>query len=114
MKELEKHRPEETEMYAVAPVKKDFQILKKLKPKPGQRVFELNLKEAIIREAELDEEYVFVDQNRNLITGDATGVSTRKVKKLVVKEGCIYCVAINAENADKQFHKMLGKKYKKK
>lgn len=102
MKELEKHIPEKHEIHAVKPDKRE-RVLVTLKPHPGQKTFELNLKTRLIQEAEYEQ-----------VDAEITKLGTAIHKKVIIKDGCLYCVAINASNADKKFMEMLGKKIKKK
>lgn len=62
---------------------------------PNHRIFELNLSTGVINEV--------VERYENEI-GSA---------KIVRKGGCLYVASLNAKNADKKFHKLLNKKYKK-
>lgn len=108
MKELEKHIAEKTEVHATKPVKKEIKYISTLKPQKGQRVFELNLATGIINEATFKIENEVVDFKK-AVMGD---MSVRR--RLQVNKDCIYCCALNPQNADKRFHKMLNKPYKKK
>jgi hypothetical protein len=114
VKEIEVHQPEKTELHAVKPVKRDGWAKKTLTPKPGQKCYELNLKTMIISEATFDVERVEFVAAVNLFTGLPTNATTRVVRDVIRNDDCLYCVAINHQNADKHFHKMLGKTYKKK
>lgn len=107
MKELEKHISEQTEVHSLKPVKKEVRILTTLKPKPGQKIFELNLTTAIINEVLPDEKSESIDFKK------AANNDFSVKRKLTMNKNCIYCCAINAKNADKKFHRMLGKTYKK-
>lgn len=71
---------------------------------PGQKVYELDLANSMIYEAELGEKKALVGKDL-LIRGS---------RDLEVKENHIYCAAINMKNAIKKFHKMLGTVPKKK
>lgn len=61
----------------------------------GLRIFELNLSTSIINEV--------VERYSNEVGN----------MQIVRKDNCLYCKALNQQNADKKFHAMLGKKYKK-
>lgn len=98
MKELEKHEPGRTEIVAQKQVEKRLDLAT-LKPKPGHRIWELDIKEGLIREVQLKD------------TGDLDlkrGAMGARVRKLVTRDGCLYCSALNADNADKKFMKMIA------
>lgn len=101
MKELEKHIAEKTEQHALKPIKKELKRVSVLRPKGGQRVFELNLATGIINEVSFDVKNEAVDYE-NAVNNDFS-----VTKKLEGKETCIYCCALNAKNADKHFMKKL-------
>lgn len=102
MKELEQHKIDKTEIQNIKPVTKEKQLKKSLIPEKGQKTYQLNLRTSVITEAEYDKEFVSL-----------TGVAGNVRKQVIMQEDCIYCVAINFKNADRKFHKMLGKQYKK-
>lgn len=106
MKELKDHKPEQTEVHALKQIKREVRHIGTLRPQRGQKVWEMDLTTRILKEAEYDKGSA-VDFSK-AIKGD---LSVRG--KLITKENHIYCVAINARNADKQFFKMLGLKYPK-
>lgn len=77
-------------------VNKEVKFLGKIRPHPGQKLWELNLKTGWIQEIVVD------DVTVNL----KGGVS----KKFMVKENCMYTVAINIKNANRKFIKMTQRK----
>lgn len=81
---------------------------------PGHRIFELDLKTSTISEVVLEKKDVNIVPDIDIRTGRIAGTTTQKKGEIKQKEGCLYCTALNAENADKIFHRMLGKPYKKK
>lgn len=86
---------DKVEVSNVAPVKKEQKFIGTLKPHKGHRCYELNIKTGEFGEAEFDTEAVVY--------------GTQHVKrKLVTKENCIYCTALNEKNALKHFRKMLA------
>ncbi len=70
--------------------------------KPGQKVYEYNLNEGTIGLAKFDEQAVNYQDA-------AYGVAS-VTKKLIMKEGCHYIIAINAKNATRKFKAILGMK----
>jgi len=66
----------------------------KLRPKPGQKVWQCNLVDGEVKEAEFD------DSTVNMLAPHK--------KKVRVKPGHIYAVAINKANAEKKFVKYLS------
>lgn len=102
MKELNPKIIDDTEIKNVVPIIKEKKFIGSLKAIKGQKTYQLDLSTMIITEAEFINDFVVVTENG--------GVRKRQIR---VKDNCIYCVALNFKNADRHFHKMLGKKYKK-
>lgn len=96
MKELENNKPDKPEIKAEQQIKKE-KLIHRFKIHPGHRVWQIDLTTKIITEATDYEEYVEVKKNGRSV----------KRKKLVVKENHLYCSALNADNADKHFIKMI-------
>lgn len=107
-------KPEQTEIHAVTSIKKTLVMDGTFRPRPGQKMWELNLATAIITEAEYEEEVVALVESKNIITGKKNGVTQKIIKKLIRKENCLYWPAVNWHNADKHFHKLQNKPFKKK
>jgi hypothetical protein len=102
MKELENHKSDKPEMHNIKPVVKEKKFITSLRPKPGQTVYQLDLTTMVITEAVFENEAVVV-----------TRLGGQKKKDVSIQDHCIYCAALNFKNADKRFHKMLGKKFNK-
>lgn len=100
MKEIEVKQKEPTKIVNQAEVKKQVQFLGSLKRQPGQQVWELNLGTRKVTVATFAEV--------SIVT---TGPERQKGvhKKLVMKDNCIYNVALNLENAKRKFLKQLKK-----
>lgn len=113
MKELEGDKRDKLIVSEERLIKKTVVLKTELKPKRGHSVFELNLTTAIIDYAEFKEEKTVILPNVNIFTGKEIGVTHKAVKDIIEKENCIYCTALNFLNADRRFHKMLNKPYKK-
>lgn len=113
MKELEKHTQEKIEVHAIRQVKRDIAPVANLKPKGGQKVYELDLTTGLITEAVYSDERIEFVVHRNLITDEEMSATPKKIKDITMKPNCMYWPAINPQNASKQFHKLLGIKYKK-
>ena len=105
-------KPDQTEIHAVKPVKKQKHI-DKLFPLPGHRIFELNLATGIINEVKPEQQDAAIVPDVDIRTGRVAGITSQKRGTIKQKEGCLYVTALHAESADKHFHTMLGKKYKK-
>lgn len=101
MRELEPKIVDPKEIEAVKPIKRE-KLVVTLRPKPGQKVWEFDLKTRIIQLA------TFEETNANFVNASKGDFSIRR--KVLMRDGCIYTCAINAENADKKFFKMLGLK----
>lgn len=113
MKELEKNRSEELKVSEELPIKKAMVLRREFNAHRGHHVFELNISTGIIVEAEFSEEKNVLVPKYDLLTGKEIGVDSRIVRDVIEKENCIYCTALNFYNADKRFHKMLHKPFKK-
>lgn len=112
MKELENIKPDKPEMAVVIPVEKK-KINKKLFPLPGHKYFELELNTSIIRQVFPEKSKIKIVPEIDIRTGEVTGTTTQKSGEIKRKENCLYCTALNAQNADKEFHRMRGLPYKK-
>lgn len=66
----------------------------KLEPKPGQFTWELDLVTSEIKHA-------VIDEVRHDLRGKAH-------KRIFIKENSLYCCAINRENAEKHFKKLIN------
>ena len=94
MKELINHISDPKEAAEVRTVPK-MTTVTPLFPRPGQKVWELDLKTNFIEPAKIEDD----------VTYDA---GMRRVrKKVIMREGCLYEVAINQKNADKRFVKRV-------
>ena len=101
MKELTPNIIDQTEIHAVKPAKKALVMEGRFKPKPGQKMWEINLATGIITEAEYSQEVVAIVESKNLITGNVNGVTNQVKKQLIRKDNCLYWPAVNWHNADK-------------
>lgn len=113
MKELENHKADKPEIEKIAPINK-VKIHKKLFPLPGHRIFELELATGFINEVKPEGYSVRIVPEIDIRTGKITGTTTQKEAKIKRRDGCLYVTALRASTADKHFHAMIGKPYKKK
>ena len=113
MKELNEHIIDKKEVQAVTPIKRE-KVVNKLFPLPGHRIFELELKTGIINEVVPEKTNVALVPEIDIRTGRVTGTTTQKHGWITQKEGCLYVSSLNAENADKLFHRLLKRPYTKK
>lgn len=99
MKELTQHIKENVKLEAQKEQQKEKKhvLLGKIKPKNGQKIYEINEESGEIREAE------FVSKTINFVQAAKKDFSLQK--ELVVKEDCIYIPALNIENAKKKYLK---------
>lgn len=88
--------PDKMDIRPTVPVKKQ-KYLATLRPKPGQKLFRLNLDTAEIDAPGLETSVSF----------SVSGGKPKKESKLQVEKNCLYCVALNKKNAEKKFIKML-------
>lgn len=102
MRELGDKIIDKTEIQNVVPIIKEKKFVASLRSRKGQKTYQLELTTMIITEAEFTNEFITMT--------DLGGKVTRQIK---IKDNCIYCVALNFKNADRKFHKMLGKPFKK-
>jgi hypothetical protein len=96
MKELEQHSKVSTEAKQVAPIRKQSELLGKMRFHRGHKCYEINTVTDEVAE------HVFKgdDIRYNLILGK---VVTRKID---MKKDCIYITALNKENAMKKYKKL--------
>lgn len=114
MKELDSHnKAQQTEIHAIKPVKDSGLFVERLRPKPGQKVWELNTKTKIIREAIFADQKAVLVPEKHLITKRVIGTTTQIYRDVIKNENCEYCCSLNYKSADKQFAKILGIKYPK-
>jgi hypothetical protein len=101
MNEVKNIQPDQTELHAVKPVRKEKTLVGQLRLHPGQKVWKLNMTDKTITEAEWE-----------IGTVDFSKVAKGQVgslhHKLIVEENCLYEVATNRKTADKKFQKRLG------
>lgn len=111
MKELQTHIHQKVEIHAIKPIKKEVQLVATIKPKNGQKVYQLDLTTGLITEAEYKNQRIEFVDNICLLTKAVTGKIEVAKKDIDVKPNCRYWPAINPENANRHFHKLLGVKY---
>jgi len=98
MKETSQHAKDEVTIVAPDQHSKKKQLIHRMLPKPGQKLFEYSIETNTLKLAEFttnDVEY----------TKAAAGNNSGK-KALDVKENCFYVLAINFKNAVKQLKKV--------
>ncbi len=88
---LNDQQKESLQISQQAEIKKQ-RFIGKLRPKPGQKVWMLNVVTAEIKEAPMDVQF---------------SVIGKKISNIKVQPNCFYCVAINKENAEKHFRKII-------
>lgn len=99
MKELTNHIKENIKLEAQKEQQKEKKhvLLGKIKPKKGQKIYEINEETGEIKEAE------FVSKTINFIQAAKKDFSLKK--ELVIKPDCVYIPALNTENAKKKYLK---------
>jgi hypothetical protein len=100
---------DKTEQHGIASDRRELTLPTRLQPKPGQRLYELDMNAYpyMINEVKILERDVAIIPDKNIITGQNYGVKTKSVRKYTRRNGCLYVVAINPENADHQFKKLI-------
>lgn len=98
-----------TEQHGIASDRREMTLPKRLQPQPGQKLYELDMNRYpyTINEVEIVERDAAIIPDRNIITGQNYGVKTKTISRYVRRNLCLYVVAINFENADKQFAKLI-------
>lgn len=96
MKDLEEKKIDKPEVVNQRQVESQ-KLISRWNIHPGHKVWELNIKEGLIREAKIEE-----------VTVQLGKLGPVKRSKVIQKDGCLYCSALNANNADKRFMKMLA------
>lgn len=99
MKELENNTKDVEIISEVQQEKKEV-LIGNMTPHKGHKVFEYNIKENTILEASYEKRDVKLH-----LTGKIN-------RKIVIKDNCRYCAALNKTNAIKRFSKQLGIKIK--
>jgi hypothetical protein len=106
MKELsDYHDLDKAEIHARKQEERQKQLLGSLRIRPGQKIWELDLVTKEIREAEYEK------APANFATVVNGGVSPIR-HQLIVRENCLYEVALNGNNARRKFLDRLYKHYK--
>ncbi len=97
MKELSTHLKDDIKgkMVAQVPKQTEYALMGVIKPKPGQIVFEFNLKTGECREAQYKIQSVMFSKLRAL----------KPIRELIIQEGCIYIPALNKTNAEAKYAK---------
>lgn len=100
---------DKTEQHGIASDRREMTLPTRLQPKPGQRLYELDMNHYpyMINEVKIIERDVAIIPDKNIITGKEYGVKTQKIRRYVRRNNCLYVVAVNPENADKQFAKLI-------
>jgi len=97
MKELQQEIKDKIKSADQREIKKELKLIGKLTPKPGQKVWKLNLTTEKVTEAAVE-----------VIASFMVGKKHVEQRKLVVENDCWYVAAINKENACRKFLKMLN------
>lgn len=97
MKEFEKPVPlkEEINITAQKQQEKQLKLVGRMRPQPGQKVFEINCSTGECEEAQFEKVAV------NFETAAKGDLSPRK--KIMARENCVYVVALNKANAIRKF-----------
>jgi hypothetical protein len=106
MKELlDLHEQDKTEIHARKQEGRQKQYIRSLRLQRGQKVWELDMATQQIKEAEYEKAAV------NFALA-ADGTPSVMHHQLIVRENCLYEVALNANNARRKFLARLYKHYK--
>jgi hypothetical protein len=100
MKEIEQKTKDNVKIVNQAEVKKKAKFFWSLRPNKGQKVFELDLETRIVSLATFQEVSI-------VTTGKLRDRGVHK--KLVMKDNCVYNVALNLENSKRKFLNTLKK-----
>lgn len=95
MKELQEIKRDKLEVQATAPEPRQIKFIGQLRPQKGQNCYQLHVATGEVTLAEFETTTVGYHE-----TGKVN-------KKVIVKDGCIYNVAINKKTAQKKFIKQL-------
>lgn len=97
MKELTQHIKPGNEIQVQRAIEKKKIFIGDMVPKRGMKCYEFNYKTGEIKPATFNSVEI-------IVTG---GAFNRISKKIITKEDCLYCVAINESNALKKFFKVF-------
>lgn len=98
MKELDEKKVDVGQTAADHRPVESRRLVQRMRLQPGHRVWELELDTGLIREGSV--ERVDVEVGKDGRPGDVR-------RRVMMREGCIYCTALNAVNAEKRFLKMI-------
>lgn len=103
MKEFEKplDLKDDIEVVAKKQQEKQYKLIGRMRPQPGQKVFEINCTTGECKEAK------FVTSAVNFVSAANGDNSPRK--KIITNENCMYIVALNKKNALKKFFIQMRK-----
>lgn len=82
-------------------------------PHPGHTLFEINVLTGKCKVAEYQEEKIQLVPQRNMINGQAQGITSKKSSEVIRNDGCIYISALNKKNALIKFFKKVGQQIEK-
>jgi hypothetical protein len=90
------------EVKQVAQVEQEKQLkhIGQIRPHKGHKLFEVDQKTGVVREAEYEKTDIHYSQDLN---------KAKRSNKVVVKEGCFYLTALNLNNACRKYLKMVLK-----
>lgn len=98
MKEITTHNQDEVRLLNPEQIAKEATLVFKMKPKKGQKIFQFNVYENTIHEAQFTKPCVVSFEKAKL-----GQLSARR--RIDIKEGCLYVCALNAKNAIRQLQK---------
>jgi hypothetical protein len=99
MKELIQHQKEELQVHSTTEQQKKQKYLGSLKLQKGLTCWELNIITGLIKQAHFESEAV------NYTTNNKSAIR----RKLIIKENCIYEMALNLDNAVRKLKAKLEK-----
>lgn len=105
MKELELHQSDKQQVVAERQIEKQHILIGTIKPKPGQKLYEIDLATLVVKETE------YVAVNADFVKASLGNHAANR--KVLIKENHDYMPALNIDVAVKKFAKIYGKGVKK-
>ena len=100
---IEEKKRDEVKQVAQVEQEKQLRHIGQIRPHKGHKLFEVDQKTGVVREAQFEKTDIHYSQDLN---------KAKRSKKVVVREGCFYLTALNQKNACRKYLKMILNKRK--
>lgn len=100
---IEPKSKDEVKQVAQVEQEKQLRHIGQIRPHKGHKLFEVDQRTGVVREAEYEKTDINYSQDIN---------KAKRSKKVIVREGCFYLTALNLKNACRKYLKMVLKQKK--